>query len=741
MIDKIKQVIKEYKADFQRIDADERYKWEAVKSYKDNWNIEAEDFADMYAEAFKKSGNLLAANMYFPYKMAIQFAEEKPETVRSLFKMLYDESIPLAKRYIDFRAGFDEYVKPKNINHYQDLHAISVYLTFEYPDKYYVYKYRTYKSFKDYIGFSESIDIPKSEVYKLEVYMEMCSVVLDEIEKDNELLTLSNSRLSDDCYPDTAHHLLTFDVIRIGGEIGKENNEKSSNVSPMYEEGNKMKSEMKNTDISKNTILYGPPGTGKTYNTVVYAVAIIENKLLQDIKKEPYGDVLERYNQYKSDGLIEFTTFHQSYGYEEFIEGIKPVMENNDEEQTDIQYQISSGLFKTFCEKAGRPIIKQSQKDIGLNASPSVWKVSLEGTGENPTRTECLTNGHIRVGYDSYGKDITSETNFDNGGKNVINAFIYKMQIGDIVLSCYSATTIDAIGVVTGEYEWHDEYSQYKRLRKVNWLVKGIRQDITEINNGSALTLSSVYKLNVSLSDVMDIISENAPTVTEVEDKKKNYVFVIDEINRGNISKIFGELITLIETSKRLGQSEGMRAKLPYSQKLFGVPDNVFIIGTMNTADRSIATIDTALRRRFRFKEMMPDSNVLKGVNVEDISIADMLTRMNKRIAVLYDREHTIGHAYFVTLIDNPTIEQLAEIFENSIVPLLQEYFYEDYEKIRLVLGDNNKTTKEEQFIVVVENDYNELFGSTDVGFDDSVTYEINKAAFDNIEAYRSIQI
>ncbi len=739
MIDKIKQVIKEYKADFQRIDADERYKWEAVKSYKDNWNIEAEDFADMYAEAFKKSGNLLAANMYFPYKMAIQFAEEKPETVRSLFKMLYDESIPLAKRYIDFRAGFDEYVKPKNINHYQDLHAISVYLTFEYPDKYYVYKYRTYKSFKDYIGFSESIDIPKSEVYKLEVYMEMCSVVLDEIEKDNELLTLSNSRLSDDCYPDTAHHLLTFDVIRIGGEIGKENNEKSSNVSPMYEEGNKMKSEMKNTDISKNTILYGPPGTGKTYNTVVYAVAIIENKLLQDIKKEPYGDVLERYNQYKSDGLIEFTTFHQSYGYEEFIEGIKPVMENNDEEQTDIQYQISSGLFKTFCEKAGRPIIKQSQKDIGLNASPSVWKVSLEGTGENPTRTECLTNGHIRVGYDSYGKDITSETNFDNGGKNVINAFIYKMQIGDIVLSCYSATTIDAIGVVTGEYEWHDEYSQYKRLRKVNWLVKGIRQDITEINNGSALTLSSVYKLNVSLSDVMDIISENAPTVTEVEDKKKNYVFVIDEINRGNISKIFGELITLIETSKRLGQSEGMRAKLPYSQKLFGVPDNVFIIGTMNTADRSIATIDTALRRRFRFKEMMPDSNVLKGVNVEDISIADMLTRMNKRIAVLYDREHTIGHAYFVTLIDNPTIEQLAEIFENSIVPLLQEYFYEDYEKIRLVLGDNNKTTKEEQFIVVVENDYNELFGSTDVGFDDSVTYEINKAAFDNIEAYRSI--
>ena len=159
----------------------------------------------------------------------------------------------------------------------------------------------------------------------------------------------------------------------------------------------------------------------------------------------------------------------------------------------------------------------------------------------------------------------------------------------------------------------------------------------------------------------------------------------------------------------------------------------------MNTADRSIATIATALRRRFRFKEMMPDADVLKGISVEDISVSEMLARMNKRISVLYDREHTIGHAYFIPLRDNPTIEQLAEIFENAIVPLLQEYFYEDYEKIRLVLGDNKKENKEEQFIVVVENNYNELFGNADIGFDDSVTYETNRAAFDNIEAYRSI--
>ena len=509
-----------------------------------------------------------------------------------------------------------------------------------------------------------------------------------------------------------------------------------SKINPNYEEG-----EEEMTDVSMNTILYGPPGTGKTYNTVVYAVAVIENKTVESIKSESYSAVFERYNRYKADGLIEFTTFHQSYGYEEFIEGIKPVMDNADDEHSDIQYTIEDGLFKAFCNKASMPLTKKTNVDLGLNKTPTIWKVSLWSTGDNPTRTECLENGHIRIGWDGYGPDITDDTDFtENGGKNVLNSFIYKMKVGDIVFSCYSSTTVDAIGVVTGEYEWCDgKYADgLNRMRKVNWVVKGINEDIVEINGGSTMTLSSVYKLKVSLADAMALIQKHLPNTVQMEDKR-NHVFIIDEINRGNISKIFGELITLIESSKRLGQPEGMKAKLPYSKQMFGVPDNVYIIGTMNTADRSIATIDTALRRRFRFKEMMPDANVLAGISVEDNSISDMLTRMNKRIAVLYDREHTIGHAYFIPLRDNPTVEQLAEIFENAIVPLLQEYFYEDYEKIRLVLGDNNKDKKEEQFIVAVENDYNELFGSADIGFDDSVTYEINRAAFYNIEAYRSI--
>lgn len=514
--------------------------------------------------------------------------------------------------------------------------------------------------------------------------------------------------------------------------------QKESTVLPIEQY---LKTSPQTTDIAKNTILYGPPGTGKTYNTVLYAVSIVENKPLAEIKQENYFDVLSRYNRYKADGLIEFTTFHQSYGYEEFIEGIKPVMDSSENDTTDIQYTIEDGLFKSFCDQAAVPATPKTRLDLGLNKNPVIWKVSLKSTGDNPSRTDCLENGYIRIGWDGYGPTITDDTFASStNGKHVLNSFIYKMQIGDIIFSCYSSTTIDAIGVVTGEYEWCGNRFDdgLNRMRKVNWIVKNINENIVEMNGGSTMTLSTVYRLKVSLADALALIENHLPSTTQGQEKK-NYVFIIDEINRGNISKIFGELITLIEPSKRIGQPEAVRVKLPYSRQLFGVPDNVYIIGTMNTADRSIDSIDTALRRRFRFREMLPDAAVLRDIFVEDISIADMLTRMNQRISVLYDREHTIGHAYFIPLREHPTLEKLAEIFENAIIPLLQEYFYEDYEKIRLVLGDNQKSDPEEQFITAVENDYSELFGSTDIGFDDSVTYEVNRAAFGNLDSYRSI--
>lgn len=350
--------------------------------------------------------------------------------------------------------------------------------------------------------------------------------------------------------------------------------------------------EMKELDkeFDKNLILYGPPGTGKTYNSVIYAVAICDGKPIDELTD--YDAVMSRYNELKKAGRISFTTFHQSYGYEEFIEGIKPII---DENKHDIGYTIEPGVFKKFCDNA---------------------------------------------------KSITR-----------------------------TSTGIES---------------------------------------------------------------------TVIEENTEPYVFIIDEINRGNISKIFGELITLIESTKREGMPEAASAILPYSGDEFSVPSNVYILGTMNTADRSIALMDTALRRRFQFVEMMPDSDVLRKIhadNVEDLDVAAMLDKINERIEFLYDREHTIGHAFFTDLKDDATLEKLQSIFEKSVIPLLQEYFYEDYQKIQLVLGDNAKSDDSLKFIIDEKVVAKNIFkGNVEDVIDlPEKKYSINSKAFENINSYKEI--
>ena len=320
---------------------------------------------------------------------------------------------------------------------------------------------------------------------------------------------------------------------------------------------------------SLNQIFYGPPGTGKTYNTVNYAVAIIEGKSLDELEGEDREEIKQRFDKLKEKGQIEMVTFHQNFTYEDFIEGIRPVLGDEDR---DIEYELHKGVFREIAD-------------------------------------------HAR------------------------------------------------------------------------------------------------------------------------ENRDQDYLLIIDEINRGNIARIFGELITLIEPSKRIGGDDAATFILPYSKEKFGVPDNLYIIGTMNTADRSIALLDTALRRRFDFIEMMPDAKHHRiSTDIEGVDCQELLAAMNDRIRFLLDREHQIGHTYFMGIKRIKGKDSLEATFKNKIIPLLQEYFYDNWEKIDLVLNCNGFVHE-----IPFESD---LFKNSDLIDEERKIYELlpdNDGKWKDPKSYQAI--
>lgn len=417
-----------------------------------------------------------------------------------------------------------------------------------------------------------------------------------------------------------------------------------------------------------NLILYGPPGTGKTYNTLFHALKIIKGDSY--VAGKTYEDLKPDYDKLVDSGQIVFTTFHQSMSYEDFIEGIKPVVEGR-----EMTYKVQGGIFKELCERASQE-----------------YSVSHFNSCYDNFVTDVINKG-VRVQLKSVGgKDFHVDVNSKGN------------------LNLYTTDKQNFNGVLTKE---NIEKTYFGELDYWKGYMQGVIDHLKE-----------EYKLGEP----------------QKIDKRENYVLIIDEINRGNVAQIFGELITLIEPSKRLGNSEKMKAILPYSsaQKgepvYFGVPNNLYIIGTMNTADRSVEALDTALRRRFSFEEMMPKPELLtkiqltKGDPKSDIDLKEVLKKINDRIIVLKDREHQIGHSYFMGHDDKneddsdkyPNKEEwLTNVFKDKIIPLLQEYFYGDYKKIYYVLGPGfvkeipeNENKPEDIFPVKTDDDI-DIDGST----------------------------
>ncbi|WP_417763499.1 AAA family ATPase [Shewanella sp.] len=488
-----------------------------------------------------------------------------------------------------------------------------------------------------------------------------------------------------------------------------------------------------------NQILFGPPGTGKTYSTIESAVAVAEPEFSWSSRKQ----LKDKYNQLVKDKRIRFVTFHQSYGYEDFVEGLSAL--SGEENPDVIRYFVKKGIFREICEDAQASRYTVNNE---INKSGQVWKLSIESAQKNSAKDYCLANGIGAIGWGNTGDLTGDEENsyHQSLGKNAKNSLYYfsqQMQVGDLVLCIDSKTSVGAVGVVTGDYQYVESAvpsrSDFRHQRHITWLATDKSVEFKALNGNTSFNLSTCYPLSrLTVADVLDHLNSNGVVLkqTQVQQQAQNYVLIIDEINRGNISKIFGELITLIEPSKRSGQNqtEALQVTLPCSQMPFSVPNNLYLIGTMNTADRSLALMDTALRRRFDFKELMPDpSKIAEHPLIKGIDLSRLLTAMNERISVLYDREHTLGHAFFFPAFEaakdedpDRAFELLISAFKNKIIPLLQEYFFDDWQKIRLVLGDNQKANQEVAFVLSNEVDLGALFGSNaDFDIDTCTSYQL----------------
>lgn len=605
--------------------------------------------------------------------------DNKADKTRVCCQHLIDESVPLNDRLAAFKSEMKDLCPSKWKNTANDERTASALLTCVYPETYTFYKDEIYKNICDYFGYTS-----RKAGKKYEHFMELVNGFVKSYGEEIQQIMLNEIK----GFKNKPLNLAVQTLFWCMKDYMKEKLEKKMTTETNNSsKGTWYDDVVRIWEQRKNIVLYGAPGTGKTYDVPELAVRLCDPAFMAT---EPSREkIVSRYNQLKTEKRIAFTTFHQSLDYEDWIEGLRPVVNENGQ----VTYEIESGIFKKLCEEAERPVVKDKQ--VGISDNAVIWKVSLAGTGDNDVRRECMENNHIRIGWDGYGPVISDETDWSvyNGeGKQILDAYINKMKIGDIVMSCYSSQTIDAIGVVVGDYEFEDKFPNYKRVRRVNWLVKNINENIVEMNDGKTMTLGTVYRLNSITLDNVKSILEKYNTSSKMEENDKAYVMVIDELNRGNVSKVFGELITLLEADKRKGRINAESVVLPYSKKAFHIPNNVYLIATMNTADRSLGSLDYAIRRRFAFIAEKPFGLEVEGFNEELFELVSSLFVKNfdeykesswdltmklepaDTLSEEYKPEDVwIGHSYFLMQDeegeDNTTNRLLYEI-----IPLLEEY-------------------------------------------------------------------
>ena len=683
----IQEVLANYKKAFNKYWDDEKYKWLAVQHFQKSWNLEAEDFAGMLKESFSQADNLLQGGMYYAKKMLYALTQQDPEKMRSLFRLLYDENLPLVERLQPFRTGCDELLEEfrqnatepeKAKNHYQDLRALCVYLSFRYPETYFLFKYRMYTGFRKLIGFKETSQEKDSEIRKYDNYARMCRAVLEGIQADTELQQMQRERVDSEpgCYRDPEFHLLAQTIIYVGSGMSDE--------TVQTEELTKGAAVADGDVETKRYWIYSP-GNGAEIWDECYQKGImaIGWDAIGDLTAYNSKDEMKQAMKEDIDPTLSYTmAAHATW---QFVREMKP---------GDVVF-AKKGMYHVI----GRGVVESDYKfDPSRKQYKNIRSVKWTHKGEWPHPGQAVMKTLT---------DITPYTDY----VAKLNALFESDTVDDVEEPVVDYPAYDAEDFLEEVFMDEESYETLVGLvrNKKNVILQGA-PGVGKTFAAKRLAYSMMGEKDPNRVMMVqfhqsysyeDFIMGFRPSEKGFElkrgafynfckqaeiDSENEYFFIIDEINRGNLSKIFGELFMLIETDKR-----GVELQLLYSDEKFSVPDNVYIVGMMNTADRSLAMLDYALRRRFAFFEMKPgfDTDGFReyrmGLASEKFDrLINSIENLNSAIAAddSLGEGFCIGHSYFCNL-KKVTDQALSGIVEYELIPLLKEYWFDEPTKVK----------------------------------------------------------
>lgn len=661
---RLKEALRQYKKDFVATHwNEEKYKWEAVKCFQDNWDIHAADFEDMLSQSLSKTSNLLASTNNFPAGMIIEFAHAAPEKVRAMYMDLFDESKDVFGRIESFKKQSNILLKKYKSTakqHYQHENAITTYLWLRYPDKYYVYKYSEARSVSNKLDSNYKFK-KGSYTDNLKNFYDFYNEIRESLKRDSTLIDLFKSQLTDDCYPDSELRTLTFDVgfyisRNISKPADKESNQADSDDMEFTEKP-KSSEEHRYWWLNANPKIWSFSNlqTSHVQEYTLFNENGNKRRVFQNFVDARAGDLVIGYESNPVKQVV----------------ALAKVSAANDGKK--ICFEKTESLVNPIDYRTLKECPELEQMEFFQNPNGTFFKLTKDEyefimdmiREENPLTSKDMNTSYTKK--DFLSEVYMSENQYDRLSGVLLNKMNLILQGAPGVGKTFTAKRL-AYSLMGEKDDSRIEFVQFHQNYSYEDFVMGYRPS------------GDSYELKYGIFYQFCKKAENQP------DKK--FFFIIDEINRGNLSKIFGELLMLIEKDYR-----GTKATLAYNGMPFSVPKNLYIVGMMNTADRSLAMIDYALRRRFSFFEMAPafESKGFKEYqhSLDNRTFNELISEIVKLNGEIsrdksLGKGFCIGHSYFCGKTkETCTNEWMQSVVNYDILPMLSEYWFDDDTKVQ----------------------------------------------------------